>query len=99
MSDNTATNGGGINNVGTAKLFRSTVTDNYAVQTGGGIFNNGGGSVTLDHSTVLRNRAIHGTGGGIDNAPGGTVTLLHSTFHQNHPNHCVPLSSIPGCNG
>jgi hypothetical protein len=99
VSDNTATNGGGINNVGTANLFRSTVKDNYAVQTGGGIFNNGGGSVTLDHSTVLRNRAIHGTGGGIDNAPGGTVTLLHSTFHQNHPNHCVPLSSIPGCNG
>ncbi|MFF0401528.1 hypothetical protein ACFYSJ_38370 [Streptomyces sp. NPDC005248] len=53
VGDNTATNGGGINNVGTAKLFRSTVKDNHAVQTGSGIFNNSGGSVTLDHSAVL----------------------------------------------
>lgn len=99
MGGNTATNGGGINNFGTAKLFRSTVQGNYAAQHGGGIFNNGGGSVTLDHSTVLENWAIHGTGGGINNATGGTVTLLHSTFRHNQPNHCAPLDNIPGCNG
>jgi hypothetical protein len=75
------------------------VKDNYAVQAGGGIFNNSVGGVTLDHSTVLGNWAIHGTGGGIDNAPGGTVTLLHSTFRQNRPNHCTPLNNIPGCTG
>lgn len=81
VSGNTApvegasSNGGGLSNVGTATLNNSTVSDNTA-RNGGGIFNTGSGTLTLNNSTVSGD-----SGGGIRNS--GTVILNNSTLSNN----------------
>jgi hypothetical protein len=53
-----------------------------------------GGSVTLTHSRVKHNTAVHG--GGIFNN-GGTVTLQKSQVTHNEVDNCEPTNSIAGC--
>lgn len=84
--------GGGIQVNGNATVIggasltlqQSTVTDNTAVGTGGGIYDAGGSSITLQDSTVSNNTAgnnVNGGGGGIFSS--GTVTLANSEVTGN----------------
>jgi hypothetical protein len=85
-------------------LQRSKVNGNRAGGYGGGIANGVplppgppplvGGSVTLTHSQVKHNTAVHG--GGIFNN-GGTVTLQKSQVTHNEVDNCEPTNSIAGC--
>ncbi|MER6919829.1 hypothetical protein ABT314_12545 [Streptomyces spiralis] len=70
--------GGGITNLGTLTLTRSSLTSNNATFYGGGIYNSG--AVTLTGSTVSANGG--NLGGGIFNG-GGTVRLTSSTVSGN----------------
>ncbi|MGW5202958.1 hypothetical protein [Streptomyces spiralis] len=104
----TATNGGtaqggGLANAtgGTITSDRSKIRDNTARASSGGTAEGGGvftavGSTTLNHSSVIDNRA--GDGGGIFKAS-GTVTLNDTEVKRNHPNNCAPPGSVPGCTG
>jgi hypothetical protein len=62
--------GGGLSNFNTATIILSTIADNSAVGTGGGIEN--GGGMTLTHSQVSGNVGEYG--GGIHNVGGLDVT-------------------------
>lgn len=79
--------GGGIANGASATLLlrHSIVSDNGVSHTtgqGGGIYNAGGGQVTLEWSEVRQNAAGE-SGGGIHNEPDGVVTLRDSTVSSN----------------
>ncbi len=76
-----ANNGGaGIRNERTLILRGSRVEDNNAYSgEGGGIYNTGNGTVTVDHSSISDNHA--GAGGGILNS--GTVTITDSSIANN----------------
>lgn len=84
--------GGGIQVNGNATVIggasltlqQSTVTDNTAVGTGGGIYDAGGSSITLQDSTVSNNTAgnnINGGGGGIFSS--GPLTVSDSRVTGN----------------
>ena len=86
-------------------LNNSQVSNNRAGGDGGGIANGVplggpmpliGGPVTLNHSQVTGNTAVHG--GGIFNF-GGTVTLAKTSVTGNNPDNCEPPGSITGCVG
>ena len=89
ISDSTATGGaggrhygGGIYNDGTLTVETSTITGNTATgDAGGGIFNDVGGVVTIDSSTIAGNVGGY-DGGGIYNYE-GTLTVEDSTFSGN----------------
>ena len=81
ITNNNATDGGGIENGSSNVLlgiWNSTISDNSAQNSGGGI---GliGGSVTLTNSIVHSNAAPDG--GGIHNT--GTITMTHSSIANN----------------
>ena len=63
------------------RLAHLTVTGAILHGGGGGVINQPGATLTLDHTTVSGNSAIGG--GGIDNQPGATLTLDHSTVSGN----------------
>ena len=80
-SANTAPFGGGIYNRGTLNVRNgSTIgvagTGNQATHEGGGIYNETGGTTTVDGSTVSANTAKYG--GGISSR--GTLTVTNSTI-------------------
>ncbi len=79
----TASNGGGIANLGTLTLTNSTVSSNFAVGDGGGIENEG--TLTLTNSRVSGNFAV-GDGGGIMNESFSTLTATNSTVSGNTGN-------------
>jgi hypothetical protein len=72
-----AENGGGVNNNGTLWMKRSTVYDNVATSSGGGINNAGDGEV--NDSTLAGNVAVNG--GGINNT--GTMWVRRATLSGN----------------
>ena len=71
--------GGGIRNQGRLIITNGTISDNSAV-VGGGIHNDGTGTVTMTSSTVSNNTAVFG-GGGINNY--GRMTLTNTTVSGN----------------
>ena len=80
--------GGGLRNAGTLALNNSVIEGNNTGQTGpvnerrgGGIYNLGSGTLTLDN-TVVQNNQSFGDGGGIFNF-GGDVELTDSTVSGN----------------
>ena len=85
-------NGGGITNYGTLLLKDSTISNNSAAGSGGGIFNNSGfnnsGTVTITNTTISNNSAEK-SGGGISNGDGtysytaGTITINNTTISGN----------------
>lgn len=79
--DNALSSGGGIYNAGTLDLERSTVSDNYAWDSAGGIFNQGG-EVTITDSVVSGNQAGEFSTGGLY-SEGGVVDILGSLFSEN----------------
>lgn len=82
-----AFNGGGINiNGGTADIFQSTISGNFAHNSGAGITPLGG-VVTVRHCTITNNRADSpdigvGAGGGLRPAP-NTLRIHHSIVAGN----------------
>src|SRR5579859_292316 len=77
--DNSAQGGGGLVNLNTLTLDRSTVYGNSA-QTGAGIVNGGGADLTVINSTLSQNTAdtTGGNGGAIENV--GTANVYNSTI-------------------
>jgi hypothetical protein len=87
LSNNSATYGGGIYNLGSVILSGSTLSGNFASRDGGGIFNvpatvpNPLGTVTV-LDCMLSGNSAGDSGGGIYNL-GGTVILSGSTLSGN----------------
>lgn len=81
----TAARGGGIENEGNLRLVRVTVTDNEAVDRGGGIYNGVGAVLTLEQSVIRRNRvrSTDGDGGGLYNDTSGNVVFTDSLVELN----------------
>lgn len=84
-----AISGGGVLNMGTLRVDRSTITGNSAVRAGGGIEAAAGTSTTVDRSTLSKNTTgdMPGNGGGLHiTSPagqGGTVVVERSTVTGN----------------
>lgn len=79
VSGNSASHGGGIDNLSTMTVTRSLVSNNRATNWGGGIRNGAGGRLYLTHSTVYSNTAD--LGGGLANSE--LMTITHSTIYSN----------------
>ena len=76
--------GAGISNAGDLTLERVTVANCQTTGDGGGIFNAGGGVLTVNQSTISGNSAEdQGDGGGIFNAGGGVLTVNNTTISGN----------------
>jgi predicted outer membrane repeat protein len=76
--------GGAIYEDNTTVLFSvsdSTINNNVAESSGGGIYANG--SVTLSNSVVNFNVASGGSGGALHNKEGSTITATNTTVFQN----------------
>ncbi len=76
---NSAREGGGIANFGTATLSNASVSDNNAETVGGGVANALGNTLTLARSTIAGNSSSDG--GGIANF--GTLAVEDSTIKDN----------------
>lgn len=72
--------GGGLTNIGTATIVRSTISANTSASSPGGIANLG--VITLENSTVSGN-TTGGTGGGISNWNTATLTMNNVTVSAN----------------
>ena len=81
VSGNFSTGGGGIKNEGLTYLNDSTLSGNQATQLeGGGISNEGTGTLQVSNTTLSGNSGV-GYGGGISNF--GSATVTGSTFSNN----------------
>jgi predicted outer membrane repeat protein len=77
--------GGGLLNFAALTLFDTTVADNDAGQSGGGIANQSPGTLEVDRSTLSGNTAV-AAGGGLYNPGGATADLLNTTVSGNVAN-------------
>ena len=78
-------NGGGIFNDGVVLVVESTLKNNTASTSGGGLFNKGG-DATVRLSTIQGNDVVfvnNGFGGGIANTTSGTLTIRQSAIYSN----------------
>jgi len=87
VDHSTADHGGGIYNKGVLSLTDSSVDHNTAsntsaVQGGGGIYNDTGGTATLINSTLNGNTTGGSIGGGVLNL--GTMRLINTTIAGNN---------------
>src|SRR5262249_10890464 len=90
-----AGDGGGLLNLGTAKLINCTVSGNSAGNKGGGLLNASTGQLTLINCTVSGNSAAKGGGLYNDHAATLTDTIVAGTTHRAN----VPSpSDIAGAN-
>ncbi len=76
LSGNQATSGAAIYNVGTLSMTNSTLGGNSATSQAGGIYNAGGATTTLLHTSIVDN-----PGGGLYNA--GTLNYTSSLVAKN----------------
>ena len=76
-----AESGGGIYNEGSITLTESEVTNNYAEEWAGGIYQGPSSMLTINKSTIANNTANTGYGGGIVNY--GNVFMINSTISGN----------------
>ncbi len=82
-------NGAGTLTVGQTIIQRNTAAGDEADQGGGGLYNNGSGTILLQDGTqILDNRATgtSGSGGGILNNVGSTLTIANSRVKGNVAN-------------
>jgi hypothetical protein len=108
----TTVTGGGIQNLGTMVLRRTTVDHNHAARTGPPTIARGGGianllsdepgaaapTLSLIDSQVTDNIADNGPGGIYNDR--GTVTLRNTAISGNMPTNCAGSSPpVPGCSG
>ncbi len=82
-------NGGGLHVTGSAivELDNAAVFENFAAREGGGLWNSGGGTMTVRNGTALTDNGAFGDaaddgGGGIFNN-GGTLNVLDSVVAEN----------------
>jgi len=75
--------GGGIVNYERLNISNSTIRDNYASGTGGGIVSFRAGELTVTNSTISGNKAF-GAGGGVI---AGNATLTNTTLSGNSAGH------------
>ena len=80
VADGTASESGGINNVGGTVIVRNSTFRNNSAEGGGGIYNQNNGTVIVVNSTFSSNFG-YGVGGILNN--GGTLTVINSTFSDN----------------
>jgi len=77
--------GGGIyvgRNNGTVKIIDSTISANYATETGGGLYTDGDGDLIITNSTFDGNSSGSGGGAG-ELGNSGNITITDSTFSNN----------------
>ena len=95
---NRAIGGGGIWNIGRLTMVDTTVIDNEASMTGGGLDNSGRAHV--ERSTISHNGAVSNTafgpaaGGGIYSS--GRLTIVESTISGNFTSHQNPSFELGG---
>jgi hypothetical protein len=83
ITRNSADTGGGLSNLsGKLHLDRSTVSRNTADRFGGGILNDGNGTLTMKHGSLFLNRAVTSNGGGLENIL-GTASLESVSVRSN----------------
>jgi hypothetical protein len=83
ITRNRADTGGGLSNLsGKLNLDRSTVSRNTADRFGGGILNDGSGTLTMKHGALFLNRAVTSNGGGLENIV-GTASLESVSVRSN----------------
>jgi len=105
ISSNTASQGGGIWNAGSANLTvnNSTLSGNAALTEGGAIWNDGGATVHINSSILSGNLATTpsgvfgtGNGGAIRNNSGGTITISDSILSGNNANYGGAIDNTRG---
>jgi Right handed beta helix region len=74
-------NGGGLRNFGELTLRDSIVSGSTSLLSGGGIFVDAGGTLTVTNSTIAQN--FGSRGGGIASDSGATLTVIDSTISGN----------------
>ncbi|WP_307935106.1 right-handed parallel beta-helix repeat-containing protein [Salinispora arenicola] len=97
ITNNTTGRGGGIRNLAATIVLRNTRIAGNQADTGAGVFNNIGSTLTLFSTKVVKNTAVT-DGGGIFNEVGGTVELNTATgtvVVKNRPNNCVNVTGCP----
>ncbi len=79
--------GGALYNLGTVNLNNVNISNNYAVEGAGGIFNYGSARLTMTNCTVSGNSVSDSrgsdAGGGLLNAGRATLTMLNCTISDN----------------
>ncbi|HVE58897.1 MAG TPA: CSLREA domain-containing protein, partial [Pyrinomonadaceae bacterium] len=86
ITGNTAANGGGVNNAGTATISinNTAIFANMATGAGGGLQNFAGNTTNIFNSSIYGNTCNStGTGGGGMQA-NGTINIVNSTFSGNN---------------
>lgn len=84
--------GGGVFNGGNLIIGNTTIAKNQEPYEGGGIYNDSGGTVTINSSTIAYNRSQYG--GGIFNVAGGSVIFMNTILAWN-----VGWQGGKDCNG
>lgn len=83
LYNNSATRGGAIVNEGQLTIAQSTLDNNSAVFSGGGIHNDGLGNLTITQSTLSNNTVSSDSSGGGGLFNRGFVTMVNSTLSGN----------------
>ncbi|MFK7805089.1 MAG: choice-of-anchor Q domain-containing protein [Anaerolineae bacterium] len=83
VGGNVTGSGGGILNVGTLNLIKSTVRDNTATVNGGGIASDNNDALSITDSTISGNTASGNGGGVFVNFTIDPVSIVNSTISQN----------------
>ena|GEM_PF-1950084 len=89
--------GGAIRNTGTLNVFRSIITDNSGGHDAGGIFNQAGGIVLVENSTIAHNTAVGS--GGIGNFGGSLVVKNSAIIFNRTVQCCEPGGGIGNAGG
>ncbi len=102
FTNNRAGKGGGVyNEGGTALVVNSTFAANsvnVAPRTGGGLYNQSSGQVTIVASTFADNTAPSGSGGNLNNSAGSTLNVKLSIVANGNPNNCAGSITTQGNN-
>ena len=79
--------GGALYNLGTVNLNNCDISNNYAVEGAGGVFNYGSARLTMTNCTVSGNSVSDSrgsdAGGGVLNSAKATLTMLNCTISDN----------------
>lgn len=81
ISGNSAGNGAAIGTVGSLSLKNSTISNNSAIVSGGGIYNSG--TLVISNSTISNNSAGYYGGGIFNSINSAALTVGNSTISEN----------------
>ncbi|MGB8982607.1 MAG: choice-of-anchor Q domain-containing protein [Anaerolineales bacterium] len=103
-NNSTSADGGGIYSIGNLTINNVTISSNVAGSmgfgyTGGGIYQ-GGGSLTVQNSTLVNNVSKGGSaGGGIQDATSGIITIRNSIIANNTGRDIFGANTPSDCTG